>query len=224
MIKVVPTNDGSNTLLHESLNETYHSSHGALTESIHVFIQNGLLRVFETEDEVHVLEVGLGTGLNAILTIEQAIKNPDKKITYFTLEPFPLNYALVQQLKYDQLISSELQPFFEQIHTVNWNEKVDILPNFTLFKVDQTLEDVDFTKNPEKFAVTYFDAFAPNKQPEVWSDSNIQKVYDFTESNGILVTYCAKGSFKRSLKAAGFDVQKLPGPPGKREMTLGTKP
>ncbi|WP_439881081.1 tRNA (5-methylaminomethyl-2-thiouridine)(34)-methyltransferase MnmD [Pontibacter sp. MBLB2868] len=221
-LEIRQTKDGSNTLYVPELNEHYHSVHGALQESLHVFIKHGLENVLQNKKDIKILEVGFGTGLNAILTYPFALA---KKafIQYDTLEKFPLDKKVIMQLCFDKaILNPELYEVFQQMHNAPWNEPVDIIPYFTLQKIHETLEE--FCSPAAYYDIVYFDAFAPEKQPELWSDEMFAKLYKATRPGGMLVTYCAKGSFKRSLKAAGFEVEALPGPPGKREMTRGVKP
>ncbi len=204
------------------LNEHYHSVHGALQESQHVFITHGLAHVLATRKDIKILEVGFGTGLNAILTFPFALAQK-AFIQYDTVEKFPLTPEVVAQLHYEQLIGdAEAYKVFLQMHQAPWNEPVSLIPYFTLQKIHETLEV--FCPPNAYYDVIYFDAFAPEKQPELWDDAMFAKLFRAVRPGGVLVTYCAKGSFKRSLKAAGFNVETLPGPPGKREMTRGTKP
>ncbi|WP_276498636.1 tRNA (5-methylaminomethyl-2-thiouridine)(34)-methyltransferase MnmD [Pontibacter litorisediminis] len=221
-LEIRQTKDGSNTLYVPELNEHYHSVHGALQESQHVFIKYGLEHALEQKKDLKVLEVGFGTGLNAILTFPYALA---KKafIQYDTLEKYPLSEEVVQQLHYENIIlNPELYEYFLKLHKAPWNEPAEVIPYFTLQKMHESLEE--FVAPSSYYDVVYFDAFAPEKQPELWSDAMFEKLYKAVRPGGILVTYCAKGSFKRSLKAAGFTVEALPGPPGKREMTRGLKP
>jgi tRNA U34 5-methylaminomethyl-2-thiouridine-forming methyltransferase MnmC len=221
-LEIRQTKDGSNTLYVPELNEHYHSVHGALQESQHVFIKHGLESALQLKKDIKILEVGFGTGLNAILTYPFALA---KKafIQYDTLEKFPLEKAVIDQLQFDKvLLNPELFEVYQQMHTAPWDKPVDIIPYFTLQKIHETLEQ--FCPPDSYYDIVYFDAFAPEKQPELWSDEMFKKLFNATRPGGMLVTYCAKGSFKRSLKAAGFKVEALPGPPGKREMTKGTKP
>ena len=221
-LEIRQTKDGSNTLYVPELNEHYHSVHGALQESQHVFIKHGLEYVLSTKKDIKILEVGFGTGLNAILTYPFALA---KKafIQYDTLEKFPLQPDVVHLLQFDKIIlNPELHDVFLKMHNAAWNEPLDLIPYFTMQKMHETLEE--FVAPQSYYDLVYFDAFAPEKQPELWSEEMFVKLYNATRPGGVLVTYCAKGSFKRSLKAAGFEVEALPGPPGKREMTRGIKP
>ncbi|PRY10894.1 tRNA U34 5-methylaminomethyl-2-thiouridine-forming methyltransferase MnmC [Pontibacter ummariensis] len=221
-LEIRQTKDGSNTLYVPELNEHYHSVHGALQESQHVFIKHGLEHVLQSKKDIKILEVGFGTGLNAVLTFPFALAQK-AFIQYDTLEKFPLSEELVNQLQFEQVIlNPELQDVFKQMHQADWNVPVDLIPYFTLQKIHETLEE--FVPPQSYYDLVYFDAFAPEKQPELWTEAMFRKLYQATRPGGVLVTYCAKGSFKRSLKAAGFEVEALPGPPGKREMTRGVKP
>ncbi|ALI98622.1 tRNA (5-methylaminomethyl-2-thiouridine)(34)-methyltransferase MnmD [Rufibacter tibetensis] len=220
-LEVRQTKDGSTTLFVPELNEHYHSVHGALQESLHVFIKMGLQAALERLTTVRLLEVGFGTGLNALLTLQHVLAS-GADVYYDTLEKFPLTPEVVAQLQFDKFIlNPELLDFFKPLHDAPWEQPVSISPHFTLRKLETDLEA--FAPAPESYDLIYFDAFAPEKQPHLWTDAIFQKMYDCLAPGGTLVTYCAKGSFKRSLKAAGFTVEALPGPPGKREMTRGVK-
>ncbi|GGK76732.1 tRNA (5-methylaminomethyl-2-thiouridine)(34)-methyltransferase MnmD [Rufibacter glacialis] len=221
-LEVRQTKDGSTTLFVPELNEHYHSVHGALQESLHVFVKMGLQAALERLARVRVLEVGFGTGLNALLTLQHTLTS-GAEVHYDTLEKYPLTPEVVAQLQFDKFIlNPELLDFFAPLHAAPWEQPVAITPHFTLRKLETDLES--FRPAPESYDLVYFDAFAPEKQPHLWTDAIFQKMYDCLAPGGTLVTYCAKGSFKRSLKAAGFTVEALPGPPGKREMTRGVKP
>ncbi len=222
LLEIRQTKDGSNTLYVPTLNEHYHSVHGALQESKHVFIKHGLEHVLEAKKDIKLLEVGFGTGLNAILTFPYALSQA-AFIQYDTLEKFPLGPEVVDKLHFDKFIlNPELHDTFLQMHACPWDEPVSFTPYFTLQKIHEALEE--FYPPDAYYDLIYFDAFAPDKQPELWDEAMFAKLYKASRPGGILVTYCAKGSFKRSLKAAGFEVEALPGPPGKREMTRGVKP
>lgn len=217
-LKIIESADGSHTLLLSSLNETYHSTKGAITESLHVFLKEGLEKFIDVQ-EVTILEIGFGTGLNAILTLLKGLET-GQKINYHTLEPFPLPKEIISKLNYTESLHEILTGYFLKLHEASWNEDINITPGFNFRKYNMRLEDFNL-----KFKVDliYYDAFAPSKQPEVWSLENLSKCFEILNPGGILVTYCAQGQFKRNLKAAGFEVEIIEGPPGKKEMTRGVK-
>jgi tRNA U34 5-methylaminomethyl-2-thiouridine-forming methyltransferase MnmC len=221
-IEVRSTRDGSHTLYNSDLDENYHSVHGAVQESIHVFIKAGLDYLLEIKKDIWVLEVGLGTGLNAWLTLNEVL-HTDARIHYVGVEPFPIDQATVEQLNYPHFLhSSEYRSrLFYQLHQAAWEKFVQVTPEFELRKMPYTLEDF---KSQWIFDLIYFDAFAPSKHPDIWQKPMLQKLFDITAPGGILLTYCAKGQFKRDLKEIGWKVETLPGPPGKREMTRAVKP
>lgn len=214
------TADGSHTLFVSELNETYHSIHGAIQESQHVFIKNGL-HYFGNKNTIHILEIGFGTGLNALLTL-LAIENSSQTINYVSLEKFPLNLALIKQLNYPTQLKLNIAQtaLFNQLHTCEWNTPTPISNNFNLLKVEEDLADFQTTTT---FDIVYFDAFAPEKQAELWTAEIFSKIYSLLNAGGILVTYCAKGVVKRTLKSVGFQLETLSGPPGKREMIRAIK-
>ncbi len=216
------TGDGSHTLWLPQLNETYHSTHGAIQESQHVFIEEGLAyrSGTDTDQKLQVLEIGFGTGLNAWLT---AIYSEQKElhVEYQTLEPFALTERLINQLNYAQCNQLENhETLFKQLHKCHWEQAVQLNPYFSITKLGTKVEDWQ-PKNT--FDVLYFDAFAPNKQPEIWHESVLAKLYQVLNPKGVLVTYCAQGKFKRALTSQGFMVESIAGPPGKKEMTRGIK-
>lgn len=215
-LKIIQTKDGSHSLLNEALNETYHSTHGAVQESIHVFIKNGFSFWIEKNQasEVSILEVGFGTGLNALLTLEESIKEK-KKIHYTTLEAFPVRIELVNQLNYSQRLEVDSN-YFRSIHQCDWNTPVAIASDFSFEKRKAKIQETDLEKGA--YDIVYYDAFAPAKQPEMWELPVLEKAVQSLKSNGIFVTYCAQGQLKRNLKSLGMRVESLPGPPGKREM------
>lgn len=217
-IKIFITGDGSHSLLNEALNETYHSRHGAVRESQHVFIEQGFNYLIDQQKSrsVSILEVGFGTGLNALLTINEAIiKNLD--VAYKSLETFPIPPDIWLSLNYP-----DPHQLFKQLHQAEWNKWVAMNSNINLMKLEKPLQEVDLLS--DQFDLIYFDAFAPNKQPELWELKIIRKVTDAIKSGGVFVTYCAKGQLKRDLKSLGLIVESLPGPPGKREMVRARKP
>lgn len=218
MIKLEKTADGSYTLFVPEMDEHYHSVKGALTESEHIFINMGLKHT--TIAEPHILEIGFGTGLNAFLTLLEAERN-QCKIHYTTLEKYPLNAEVLQQLNYPEIIAPEAAELYYKMHHVAWNVPVAITPYFTLQKIETDYTTFSFQ---QKYDIIYFDAFAPEKQPEMWSQQLFDNLYQTLNSGGVLTTYCAKGVVRRMLQSAGFTVERLPGPPGgKREILRGNK-
>lgn len=210
-----PTADGSGTLYVPELDEHYHSVKGALTESKHIFIDMGLAAT--ASGSPSVLEVGFGTGLNALLAWQWADKM-QRPVHYTTLERYPLSWNEVAQLKYEH--AAELK----QIHTTPWEVDVPLSPYFTLKKVECDATDYLQQQQSDLFDVVFFDAFAPEKQPELWSESIFQGIYQTMRPGGLLTTYCAKGCIRRLLQSIGFVMERLPGPPGgKREMLRGGK-
>jgi tRNA U34 5-methylaminomethyl-2-thiouridine-forming methyltransferase MnmC len=211
------TEDGSHTLYLKDLDETYHSKHGAIQEALHVFIDAGLN--FVNLPHLNILEVGFGTGLNTFLTLQEST---DRSINYTSLEAYPLSEDIVSQLNYTKelKLNSEGIQLFKMCHQVEWESYQKITPKFNLNKIKVELAKY---KSTVKFDVIYFDAFGPNVQPEMWEKAIFENMYAVLSDNGVLVTYCAKGSVKRTLKEVGFEVEPLPGPPGKREMTRARK-
>lgn len=219
-LKIITTEDGSHSLFREDLNETYHSSHGAIGESTHVFINTGLDYLFfeERKRDLKVFEVGLGTGLNAFLSGLFAAKY-NTQIDFQSVEPFPVGESIYSHLNYG--FDEDSKQLLADIHKSPWNQTVQINPLMSLTKYESTLEDVDAPEN--YFDIIFFDAFAPSKQPEVWSLDNMMKCCKILKTGGLLNTYCAQGQFKRNLKAAGFEVESLQGAMGKREMIRARK-
>lgn len=222
MHKFIISEDGSHTLYHEELNETYHSTHGAVQESEYVFVKMGL-EALKGLKEIKVLEIGFGTGLNAFLSVLFQQKNPNKKIGYTTLEPFPISKEIYTSLNFSEVMKVEQsnKVLFQQLHDSEWETSISLSESFILKKRKLKLEDFSIESN--YFDIIFFDAFAPNKQEEVWSIENIKKCYESLKEQGVFVTYCAQGQLRRNLEAVGFNVERLPGPPGKREMLRGVK-
>ncbi|MFN6380043.1 MAG: tRNA (5-methylaminomethyl-2-thiouridine)(34)-methyltransferase MnmD [Flavobacteriales bacterium] len=216
--EIITTADGSHSLYNSTIDETYHSRHGALQESKYVFIEQGIKQV--DKDDLHLLEVGFGTGLNALLTAIYA-REHKVKITYHTLETLPLNMELMQSIAVATTIGEGNQDLFLSLHEAAWNEEVAIHDFFILKKIKSSLQDFDAELN--RYDLIYYDAFGPRAQPEMWEAALFNKIASFTNENGVFVTYCAKGQVRRDLMAAGFDMTRLPGPPGKREMMRGIK-
>lgn len=221
-IRIIETQDGSHSLFVPELNETYHSFHGALQEAEHVFIKMGLHRWCASHgNEVKIYEVGFGTGLNALLTLREAIQRK-LNITYTTIEAFPVDEELLKKLNYiDKVEMEETESWFQKLHDAEWNKEVIISENFTLHKIKGKLSETPLAS--EANDVVYFDAFAPSKQADMWEYSVLEKVSKSIKNRGIFTTYCATGQLKRDLKELGFEVETLPGPPGKKEMVRGTK-
>lgn len=216
--RIVTTSDGSHTIYVEELDETYHSSHGAIQEAKHVFIENGL-KLYQNQT-VRIFEMGFGTGLNAYLTWRIA-EDWNINVEYFGIEAFPVEKFLVESLNYVDTFDEVAKKKFEQIHFVEWNKMVDLSPNFSLHKIHQKIED--FQVISASIDLIYFDAFGPRAQSDMWDVSVLSKMFQMLKPTGCLVTYCAKGQVKRDLKSLGFIIESLPGPPGKREMTRARK-
>ncbi len=215
--QLITSEDGSHTIYRVDLDENYHSTHGAIQESKHVFIKNGLQPLLKTKPALTILEVGMGTGLNVLLTAKEAQKNK-QQIHYIAVEAYPLSNEIIEKLNYGTLLDSEKT--WQKIHQIEWG-RIGVVNNYlTLQKVKQKIEEFE----PHKaIDLVYFDAFAPQIQSELWSFEVFDKLFNFMNTNGILVTYCAKGQVRRDLEAVGFEVERLEGPPGKREMLRAIK-
>ena len=199
-------------------NVTYHSVHGAIRESQHVFIEAGLqysAARLKMPKNLNILEMGFGTGLNAFLTMIEAEKIK-QRIYYTAIESHPLKEQEISTLNYcERLNRPDLKPLYYKLHSCEWEKEVCLTPYFSLFKCNQSL--LEF-KTGKLQHIIYFDAFAPAVQPELWTKDVFEKVYKMLLVNGVLVTYCSKGDVRRAMIKAGFNVEKIPGPPGKREM------
>lgn len=213
------TKDGSHTLYTSTYDEHYHSVHGALQESLHVFIESGLKACEASSDEIRIFEMGLGTGLNALLS---SLEETAKPIHYVAVEAIPLSWEQVEGLNYPSEIGhEEAVNYHQKIHQSPWGEEVQLHPHFTIKKIVGKLEDLEF---PSDYVdVFYFDAFAPDTQPELWTVEVFRKLYSWARAGAVWVTYSAKGQVRRNLLAAGWEVEKIPGPPGKREMLRARK-
>lgn len=223
------TSDGSHTLLRPDLDETYHSSEGAIAESSAVFIEAGLKHVLgglapaqdNCEKNIRILEIGFGTGLNALLTL-QARRLTAGRTAYVAIEPYPLTLELALTINHPRLLGDDAATEgFRAIHAAPWHSVAMLTPTFRLLKVHGRAESVALSG---PFDLVYFDAFSPASQPELWSESVFKKVFAAMNDGGVLVTYCAKGEVKRLLKSVGFSLESLPGFGKKREMTRATKP
>lgn len=212
--ELILTNDGSHSLFVKKLNETYHSIHGSIAEANHVFITNGLQ--FHRKLNINILEIGFGTGLNALLTL---LNLNQKRVNYTSLEPFPISEKIYNKLNFHELLKSDKETF-TKLHNSDWEVNVPFTKKFNLNKLRKKIQ---YFNSSEKFDIIYFDAFAPEKQSEMWTKEVLSKCYHFLKPKGFLVTYCAKGVVKRTLKEVGFLVESLDGPPGKREMIRAIK-
>jgi len=220
--EIIITDDGSHTLKVEELNEHYHSTFGAVSESKHVFIEAGLHKVLEAKrNNISILEIGFGTALNALLTALY-IDAQSPLIHYYGIEAYPLEEKLWRKLNYPHILSDErAEELFKSLHQCKWGEPCEIMPGFTLHKINQKLQD--YKQGEELVDLIFFDAFGPDVQPELWTPEIFKNIADNTSPGGILVTYSCKGSVRRALKEAGFAVEKIPGPKGKREMARGVR-
>ncbi len=217
------TADGSHTMAVPAMDVTYHSRYGAVQESMHVFIHAGLHNVtaLPEGETLHVLEMGFGTGLNALLTFRETLKN-GRSVYYRTVELFPLTEQEALMLNYvEQLGDPSLGEVFAGMHAAPWGEDVQLTPAFTLHKSQANFPDLQMDN---VFHLVYYDAFAPGAQPELWEQPVFEKLFRSLHPGGTLVTYCSKGNVRRNMTAAGFRVEKLPGPRGKREMLRAVKP
>ena len=211
------TADLSHTVLVDDLDITYHSRHGAVQESQHVFIEAGLKAIqLEPKEQIHIFEMGLGTGLNAWLTWQFA-QTHARNIDYTAVELFPLEATIYKELNY---VDDSKKHQFELLHSCSWNEPHQLDHHFHFEKKQLDIRQLEIEN---KFHLIYYDAFAPSAQPELWTQTLFEKLYSSLQANGILVTYCSKSDVRRAMLAAGFLVEKLPGPPRKREMLRAKK-
>lgn len=214
------TQDGSFSFISHRFGVTYHSKYGAVTESRHVFIQAGLYPLLPNHSTLNILEIGFGTGLNALMTLQEANLR-QFPINYECYEAFPIDTATAVSLNYAECLGDlNLSAPFQAMHEQPWNTQAKYSPFFTLNK---RLEKFEVINAVNQFDLIYFDAFAPSSQPELWEIPFLELMYQALKSGGVLVTYCAKGSVKRNLRTLGFTVESLQGPPGKREMTRAIK-
>ena len=215
--ELIKTSDGSTSLYIPQLDETYHSVHGALQETQHVFIKNGL-QLFDHQS-ISILEIGFGTGLNALVTYKEH-KALQLNIRYETVEAYPISWEEASQMNFSEVLSPTLFPIFEQMHCCPWDETVALFPTFSFKKRLQRFETIN---DVNSFDLIYFDAFGAQVQPELWREAIFQQMYTALKQGGYLVTYAAKGSVRRAMQACGFTVERLPGPPMKREMLRAHK-
>ncbi len=214
-VKLYITKDGSHTLSFPELNEHYHSVNGAISESKHIFIEAGLKQI--SKKQINILEVGFGTGLNLLVTLKEN-KTLNRNIYYETLELYPLNIEIVEKLNYPDILDCSRELFLK-IHQLEW-EEIHTINNFSLKKIKV---DIRKYKTSNTFDLVYFDAFAPDKQNDLWSLSVFKNIFSIMNKGGVLVTYSAKGIVKQALRDAGFEVKRLKGPEGKRHIVRAIK-
>lgn len=217
----IVTEDGSHTLYVPELKEHYHSTHGAVQESNHVFIEAGLSQLTD-RSQVNILEIGLGTGLNALLTANYSV-DKDLKISYNSIEKYPISSDEIANINYR---SEDPNTLFDKLHEVNWsrsaNSKERVTDLFEISKIEGDFKNIS-TFNLKDIDLVYFDAFAPDIQPDLWTIDIFRSIFTTMREHSILVTYCAKGVVRRTLQEVGFTVERIPGPPGKREMLRARK-
>jgi tRNA U34 5-methylaminomethyl-2-thiouridine-forming methyltransferase MnmC len=217
--KIIITSDGSTSIFLPEWNESYHSKNGAIQEALHVFIKQGL-DLFKNSSVVNIMEIGFGTGLNCFITYLES-KKRNLEINYEGVEAYPLELEEISHLNYvEELNANNFLGLFNKMHQVSWFKTHQITLKFSLTKRKQFFEDIS---DKNRFDLIYFDAFGARVQPELWTEHIFKKMYDSLVNKGILVTYSAKGSVRRAMQNVGFKVERLPGPPGKREMLRGKK-
>lgn len=217
--KIILTADGSHSISIPEMDVTYHSIHGAIQESMHVFIGAGYT-FLKDASSIRLLEVGMGTGLNALLTLLESDRRR-QTVHYTAIELFPLKKEQAVRLNYcETLNKTHYQLPFEKLHACDWEQEKKITPFFVFNKINVDLKAFSSTGD---FDLVYFDAFAPNAQPELWTKEIFEKLYSMMREEGVLVTYCSKGDVRRALQAAGFAIEKIPGPARKREMLRARK-
>ena len=217
--EIIVTKDGSTTIYFPDINETYHSKFGAILESNHVFIDMGL-KLFSDKAEVAILELGFGTGLNALLTIIESAKNK-QNILYTGVDAYPVALTEILQLNFVSELNNQVdQKLFDKMHNSNWGEQIKLTDHFYLTKKEQFFQQID---DQNAFDLIYFDAFGYRIEPELWSKTIFEKMYRALKPNGVLVTYACRSSIKLDMISIGFKVEKLPGAPGKREMLRASK-
>lgn len=216
--EIIETSDGSKTIFIPEMNENYHSGHGAYQEAMHVFIEHGIRSL--NKKELKIFEMGFGTGLNALLSLDESIRN-GYTISYTGIEAYPVELDHAFQMEYEQFVDARSASLFKSMHLAEWGIEHELSSAFRFKKLHERIED----HQPERllFDLLFFDAFGPRAQAEMWEMPILEKMHDMLKTEGLLVTYCAKGQFKRDLKSLGFEVHAVPGPPGKREMTQAFK-
>jgi len=217
--EIIRTNDGSHSLFVPSLNENYHSTHGAKQEAEHIIIKDALSYKAEQKQVLNVLEIGFGTGLNALLTLQYALEH-DIEVHYIGVEKYPVLESEYKQLNYAGS-DKKLQELFGKLHSLLWEQEFAVSKPFHLKKIQSDFREMKLPTN--HFDVVYFDAFGPDIQPELWTAAIFKNIYKSMKDGGVLTTYSVKGDVRRAMKSVGFEVKKIPGPPGKREITRAIK-
>lgn len=212
------TADGSHTLYLPAMDEHYHSINGAIGESEHIFVNAGLRSL--TRREIRILEIGFGTGLNAFLTLREVMVNLDWRVVYFAVELYPLPFELATRLNYAGLAWPEGESLFLDLHRAEWGKPTQITDRFVLHKIEG---DANHVSLPDGIDLVYMDAFAPEKQPEMWNAALYRRLVDAMVPGATLVTYCSKGDVRRGLRDVGLFMERLPGPPGKRHILRGKR-
>ncbi len=215
-LEIIETKDGSHTLFSAQFDEIYHSRNGALAESTHIFIKSGLDACIGPE--VNVFEVGFGTGLNALLSWIYA-ESKQIRINYHSIELFPVSEELISRINYPDIVGHKEK--FQQLHEAGWDQTICLSPHFSLHKIKLSVLDLQFASS--SINVVFFDAFSPEKQPELWTADVFARMYDMLVPQGILVTYCSKSYVRRNMQQVGFEITKLQGPHGKRDMVRATR-
>ncbi|MFH0842482.1 MAG: tRNA (5-methylaminomethyl-2-thiouridine)(34)-methyltransferase MnmD [Bacteroidota bacterium] len=215
--KIVITADGSHTIYVPGMDEHYHSVTGAMQESAHIYIRNGF--DFCKDDPLFIFEAGFGTGLNALLTAIRSLHG-SRKVVYTSVEKYPLEESVIKSLNYELFTGKEGKQLFSLIHDCEWGRMTEICRNFSILKLhaDLITDEIHGSYN-----LIYFDAFGPDKQPEIWTSDIFRKISEITSSKGVFITYSSKGDVKRNLRYFGFEVTLLPGPPGKRHIIRAVK-
>jgi len=214
---LVTTADGSSSIYIPEMDEHYHSSNGAIQEALHVFLKYGINQA--EKGDLKIFELGFGTGLNALIAMIHS--SSERRINYHSIEAYPIDNELIKGVNYCDLLGAKYQVVFDEMHHCAWGKEQEVTANFILKKIHAKIQDYELKEN--FYDIIFYDAFGPRAQSEMWQLAILEKMFKGLKVGGKLVTYCAQGQFKRNLKTLGFVVKAFPGPPGKREMTVGEK-